>query len=371
MRKAFASHMRQVYLMLTEFCPNRCVYCYIKNRHIHEQMKMADVDTLFSKMEYETPRVIFFGGEPLMEIDMMKDIIKRYPHCTYQVITSGSVNYDRFLQEVAPDIKEIQLSWDGPDNKNRPSLIHDTQDESYKRILKTIDAGFKLDVRCVLNDYNIDRLVNTFTVFDELAKKYPRQLHGDFVVAHQEKLSPQFPFELRKGLEECLALIQKELEGENRPYIPRDWLNKIIAVQEGKPRTSCDAGNYIVMRPNGDLYPCTILSQYDDPQFKIGHVNDYDLNPEVIDRMKTACKDEDCQNCPARPLCDGGCRYERYVNFDDWQEHYCRHQCDDSLVFQYTISDWLKSLSPLGARRLAEHIAEYYSWLTDYVKPRC
>ena len=371
MRKEFNNNIRTVYLMLTEFCPNRCVYCYIKNRDIHEQIKMKDIDKLMAKMTYETPRIIFFGGEPLMEIDIMKAVIAKYPHCTYQVITSGSVNYERFLSEVAPAVKEIQLSWDGPGNNNRPSLINDTQDKSYERIIQTLDAGFKLDVRCVLNDYNIGWLRDTFEVFRNLAKQYPGQMHGDFVVAHQEKLSPQFPFLLQKELKTCLEIIKDDMDQPDRPYIPRDWLNKIVAIEENKPRSSCDAGCYIVMRPNGDLYPCTILSQFDAPEFKMGNINDYSLNPEVIDMMKTACSHEDCQSCPARPLCDGGCRYERYLNFQDWQSSYCRHQCDDSLVFQYTISEWLDSLQESQAKRLEKHVSEYYKWLTQYTKPRC
>lgn len=52
--------INHAYLMVTEFCPLRCEYCYIKNRHIMNEFPfewMEKVKKMFTC--YNKPRLIF------------------------------------------------------------------------------------------------------------------------------------------------------------------------------------------------------------------------------------------------------------------------------------------------------------------------
>ena len=52
---------KEIYLMLTEACPNRCEYCYIKGRDNPATMTFEQIDQI---IQTEKPsRILFFGGD--------------------------------------------------------------------------------------------------------------------------------------------------------------------------------------------------------------------------------------------------------------------------------------------------------------------
>ena len=67
------------YIMVTEQCNLRCQYCYIKNRDIKNEFPfewMEKVKKMFTC--YNKPRIIFFGGEPLLKVELIKQIVNEY-----------------------------------------------------------------------------------------------------------------------------------------------------------------------------------------------------------------------------------------------------------------------------------------------------
>ena len=63
---------KEIYLFLTNQCPNRCHYCYIK--YNNDCLTEKDIDEC---IEQNKPnRVVFFGGEPLLKKQTIKDTIK-------------------------------------------------------------------------------------------------------------------------------------------------------------------------------------------------------------------------------------------------------------------------------------------------------
>lgn len=369
----FGPRFREIYLMLTEFCPNRCVYCYIKNRDQREALPMEYVDALLEAFQFQRPRVIFFGGEPLIELKLIERIMEKYWHrCRFQIVTSASANYEAFIEEIYPrfPIPEIQISWDGPDNANRPDIAGVCrQDAVWDKILWTLEHGVAIDIKCVINEQNAASVGRIYNCFIELMRHYPRLVHGDFVVAHQTSFQPGFHDALCSGLQDALAMLRSQLEGSYSFYIPRDWLNKMLAIiaEDRMRRSSCDAGNYIVMRPNGDLYPCTIFSQLDYEPFRIGNICNSDLRFEVFDEIRAACRHEDCSPCRAGVLCDGGCRYERYAVYGpEFDRVYCPHQCKTTKLFYDVFSQWLRSLSAKSRCKLNEYLQRYQRWTLRY-----
>lgn len=376
----FNKRFKDIFIMLTEFCPNRCEYCYIKNRDIRETISMETIDKIIKSFEYETPRIIFFGGEPLVEYDLMKQVIEKYKDkCTFQLVTSTSVNYDKFLEEIAGKniINELQLSWDGM-CKNRPDKNGEYHDEeTFKKILETVKTGQQLDVKCVLSDGNIEYIVDTFIMFRSLRKVYNKKIHGDFCIAHQPSFKFGFSDKLEKGLRECLKIIKEDLSSSSDIYIPRDFLNKIIGcLTKDTKYSSCDAGNYIVARPNGDLYPCTIFSQIDldnktKNPFYIGNINDKTIKDDFIDEIKIPCDNNNCVECEQRYLCDGGCRYERYSKYEDlWKHNYCGYQCNNINTIAYEFNTWLLDLDRIQKKNLYELLDKYMRWTVEYRNPK-
>lgn len=73
--------MEQTYtLTLTENCNLACVYCYEHNRNgrtMNLDTAKAVLYQAFAAMQYDDLLTIdFFGGEPFLEFDLMKEIVK-------------------------------------------------------------------------------------------------------------------------------------------------------------------------------------------------------------------------------------------------------------------------------------------------------
>jgi radical SAM protein with 4Fe4S-binding SPASM domain len=308
-------------------------------------MTIETVDKIIK--EYDPKRIIFFGGEPLVEINLMEQILQKYYGTRkFQIVTSGLVNYEKFILDINSKypFNEIQISWDGIDNTSRISADGvNRQDEIYNKILWTIDQGVKFDVKCVLNNLNIHNMYETCKEFNRLASK---GVSGEFVIAHRENFSEEFFEQFEKQLPLCLEL---------QDHMSMEFLNKIMMVIWKDTNTkSCDAGHYHVFRPNGELSHCTILSQFPD----------YNLTD---DELAVRCKHKDCQNCEIAFMCDGGCRYERVVTFGDkWKENYCSHTCRVNKIYYNVISKWLNDMNNSKRWELNDLLLRYSNYKKMY-----
>ncbi|MDT8900945.1 radical SAM protein [Anaeroselena agilis] len=322
--------------MLTESCPSRCTYCYIKDRDGNSEMTMDTVDRIIA--EHNPYRVIFFGGEPMLKPRLMEEILQKYHGSRkFQIVTSGLVNMDylKYFQRRYP-LDEIQVSWDGDGVHSRP-----LGDLALRNILD-LSRTSSLDIKCVLNDANIKDMAVIHRRFTDLQKE---GINGEFVIAHRPDTSEDFVREFRRQLPNCL-------EVEGKTY--QEFLTKIQAViNRDEGFCSCDAGQYLVFRPNGEKHHCTILSQH--KYFS-------------VEELTQPCTHPDCRQCDIRFLCDGGCRYERYAVFgDDWQGMYLPQTCSLNRAYHEVITEWLHNLSPAYRHKLNGTLLRYRHFKNQYM----
>lgn len=360
--------------MLTEMCPLDCTYCYIEDRVSDNNVSLKDVDTLINNFSCENPRIIFFGGEPLVKLDLLREIVEKYKDtCQFQVITSGLVNFEKFADSIYkkyPTKFDIQISWDGVESKTRPLRSGVDRQSTVKDIIEYyISKGMRIQPRCVINDDNVAYLYNTYKQFKHWHKTYNR-CTGDFTIAHQPRFDISFSSIFKAQLKLILEDIREDLSKGEVPYIPQDYQQKMNAVLSDRKVSSCDAGNYIVLKPNGHIYPCTILSQKSASNgisFDMGHIqhNEYDWTP--ADSLRNPYPKKSCEGCAWTSICDGGCRYERVVNYGkDWQDTLCPHICSNSEVFFSVFTDWFKSLKSEEYNLLLNKLTNFYNWAMHY-----
>ncbi len=366
------AHINHVYIMMTEACPLDCEYCYIKDRKTRNSVSDEHIDSLIESFEYKEPRIIYFGGEPLLELNHIKEVTERWKHrCQFQVITSGLVNFDKFVDEVYLPNKskfDIQISWDGYYNDNRV-LRNGTnkQDRVISTIISTLEMGIPLQVRSVINDENIDNLYKIYQTYAHLKSLYP-QLTGDITIAHQKHFKDDFPEKFRQQLVLCLDHARRDIENGIEPYFPLEFMKKMTTVLSERRVSSCDAGNYLVLKPSGALYPCTILSQQNDEvDFIMGQVGDRDLDYDQMDRMRKPSEAPICKTCNVRAVCDGGCRYERVANFGkEWMGKVCGFTCGVSEAWYFEMKNWILSLSDPVYRKVIQRLSLFNNWVINY-----
>ena len=355
------------YLMVTEFCPLRCEYCYIKNRHIMNEFPIEWMDKIKNMFSCSSkPRLIFFGGEPLVKKDLIKHIVEKYnDDFQFQVVTNGTVNFHEFMDEVyEPNRRkfDIQISWDGEIDTRNNFMNKETYQSVYNdSILPELQKGRILVGRAVLNETSVKCFYETYLRFKEMNKKY--MFGADFTIAHQLSFPESYHNDLRDNLKMIYNDFSNELQNEGRHWFPNMLFKTINNIWNNKSVISCDVGNYVVIKPNGDVYPCTILSQVDD-RFKMGNINT-NINTEVIETLKY---ESSCQkDCPFKSICDGGCRYERIKNFPStWCSDICSHTCDIYKVMFEETKTFLDSLNDVQYKHLKKLVNDYDEWELCY-----
>jgi uncharacterized protein len=358
--------INHAYLMVTEFCPLRCEYCYIKDRATMNEFpyelmeKVKHMFTCFNK-----PRLVFFGGEPLVKVDLIKKIVENYSNdFQFQVVTNGCVNFHKFMDEVYEPNRnnfDVQISWDG-NTTTRPFVNGDKTYESvYSNIIEELEKGRILVGRAVLNEESVKCFYQTFDTYRILNRKY--KFGGDFTIAHQPSFKESYAKDLYDQTKMVLQSIKEDFHKDERIYVPDLLLKVITNMIEQKEVISCDIGTHVVIKPNGDIYPCTILSQQDE-RFKLGNLNT-NVDTEIITdlRYKSKCQ----KDCAFKALCDGGCRYERILNFpNDWKCEVCSHTCDIYESLYNAAKEFLESLNDEENTILMKVINSYNLFKVSY-----
>jgi radical SAM protein with 4Fe4S-binding SPASM domain len=332
---------KELYLLLTEACPNRCEYCYIRNRANPSSMTLDLIDEKIKK--YNPQRILFFGGEPLVKLDLIEETVKKYyGKIKFQLVTSTSINFKEFIEfNKKHPLNEIQLSWDGFNSNRIDSSGKSIASEVYKNIEYAISRGLRFDIKTVISNNNIQYMYDIHKKFKELK---PHGVSGQFVIAHRDLYTQDFYDELAKQLPLTFDL--------GKMYT--DHLNKIIAfINKDKLFASCDIGKYITIDPYGNESLCTALSQ--------------ERKKFDSQAVQEPCKHDDCRKCKFTFMCDGGCRYERYNQYGDaWQYHYLKSTCKVVKIYTQTIQKFLTSLDSNDRYRLQNIIMEYKSYLRNY-----
>ena len=358
--------INHAYLMVTEFCPLRCEYCYIKDRATMNEFPyewMEKVKRLFTC--FNKPRIVFFGGEPLVKVDLIKKIVENYSNdFQFQVVTNGCVNFHKFMDEVYEPYRDnfdVQISWDG-NTTTRPFVNGDKTYESvYSNIIEELEKGRILVGRAVLNEQSVKCFYQTFDTYRTLNRKY--KFGGDFTIAHQPSFEESYAKDLYEQTKMVFQSIKEDFHKDERIYIPDILLKIVTNMIEQKEVISCDIGTHVVIKPNGDIYPCTILSQQDE-RFKLGNLNTT-VDTEIITdlRYKARCQKE----CAFKSLCDGGCRYERIINFpNNWKCEVCSHSCDIYEALYNAANEFLESLDEDENSTLMKILNSYNIFKVSY-----
>lgn len=332
---------KEIYLFLTNQCPNRCHYCYIK--YNNDCLTEKDIDEC---IEQNKPnRVVFFGGEPLMRLDLMEYTLEKYhDQMNFQVITSSMANWKEFIKFQKKWNIELQISWDGFKDSRVDTSGRSIADRVLNNINYAISEGLDhFDIKTVINNANVKDIPRLNKLFHRLDKEF--HINGQYCIARGEDHDDQW----FKDLEENLYCT---FEGTlKHPYTEN--LNKIMAYINRAPMQSCAAGKEQSYLTDKTMSSCTSIA-FTDQKY------------EDFDKIQKRCTSKDCQieNCKYFYLCDGGCRYERMLKFGDkWLDNYLPETCKLMEVYDNLITKYLASLNHEELAELYKIIMRYKNWL--------
>ncbi len=342
---SYLSQTMKVVILPTTDCNARCKYCIgYKNKRINMSMETANdvVNYIVHQSEkYKSIRLDWYGGEPLMEKDIIsyicKEINRLLPEKEYSsVITTNLSLFDEKTLEEAKNIwhvKKINITIDGfEENHNNKKNYLNSNLNGYKHTLQCIKNILENEIN-VFCRFNIDRNnINELSiVLEDLKKFYNHKQFYFFVSPLRGEDSHSEFYETSEYndlfYETGKLLIEKGFKNEIDSFVPRVALGLCLA----KSR------NCFVIGPNGLLYRCNL----DDLKIEnsTGNVVDGLSVNHIYDRFTNLKLQKKCEICKYLPICQGGCPTEKA------QESKSNNQC---LKFKFK----LKAISKL--------LAEYY-----------
>ena len=308
-------------LHLTNSCNMNCGYCYSPPC---DDLEMSE-ETAFKAVEYAAQLdplnagIIFFGGEPLLKKDLIKNSIK---HCQslesagharfhYKVTTNGLL-IDRDFLDYADQVRlNVALSVDGireahdfhrRDRAGKPTFekIADKipqllRHQPYANVMMTVSAE---TVRYYYD--SVEYLLNCGFKYLIVSLNYA----GDWTDDHLRELRRQYLL---------LANLYKRLTLKEKKFYFSPFEVKLASHIKGEEAhcSRCVLGKrQVSVAPDGSIYPCVQFVQDGkfNTKFAIGHIKS-GIDPhrqESLYQMSLQM-DDSCRECALKTRCNHDC----------------------------------------------------------------
>ena len=334
LKQRSAGVVKALCLHVAHTCNLNCAYCFASQGKYHgdravmsfEVGKQA-LDFLIAHSGTRTNlEVDFFGGEPLMNFDVVKQLVayarsreeETHKRFRFTLTTNGMLIDDDVIDFANREMHNVVLSLDGRKEIHDRYRVDYAGNGSWERIVpkfqKLVQArgGKDYYMRGTFTHQNPDFLKDIQTMLDlgftELSMEPVVCAPGDPAALTQEDLSI-----VMEQYEQLARLMRKRRE-EGRPFT---FYHYMIDLTGGpciyKRVSGCGSGTeYMAVTPWGDLYPCHQF--VGEERFRLGNVWEGVTRPEVQAEF-AGCNvyaHPECTDCWAKLYCSGGCAANAY-----------------------------------------------------------
>ena len=321
-------------LHVAHTCNLNCSYCFASQGKYHGDRAVMSFEVgkqaLDFLMDHSGSRrnleVDFFGGEPLMNFQVVKDLVayarsvekERGKNFRFTLTTNGMLIDDEVIDFANRECHNVVLSLDGRKEIHDRFRVDYAGNGSWERIVpkfrKLVQArgGKGYYMRGTFTHANPDFLKDIQVMLDlgftELSMEPVVCPPGDPSALTEEDLKT-----VMVQYEELARLLVRRRR-EGRPFT---FYHYMIDLSGGpcvyKRISGCGSGTeYMAVTPWGDLYPCHQF--VGEESFRLGDVWQGVTAPEVQEDF-AACNvyaREECRTCWARLYCSGGCAANGY-----------------------------------------------------------
>lgn len=316
-------------LHVAHTCNLNCEYCFAAQGKYHGERALMSFDVGKRALDFliensgnqKNLEVDFFGGEPLMNWDVCKQLVaygrsreaETGKHFRFTLTTNGLLIDDDVIDFTNREMNNVVLSLDGR------KAVHDALRKtiggkgSYDTIIPKFQKFVKnrgdreYYIRGTYTHANTDFTNDLFHMAD---------LGFDRLSMEPVVCDPKEPYALTAEdlpvLMEQYELLAKEMlkrEREGRGFI---FYHYMIDLTGGpciyKRISGCGSGTeYLAVTPTGDLYPCHQF--VGESEYLMGNIWDGVTNEAMREKFKNcnAYARPDCKDCWAKLYCSGGC----------------------------------------------------------------
>ena len=321
-------------LHVAHTCNLNCSYCFASQGKYHGERALMSFEVGRRALDFlvensgtrRNLEVDFFGGEPLMNWQVVKDLVAYArsiekdagKNFRFTLTTNGVLLDDEVTEFCNREMHNVVLSLDGRKEVNDRFRVDVAGNGSYERIVPNFqrfvaargDKSYYM--RGTYTRYNPDFTNDLFHMadlgFTELSMEPVVCAPGDPCALTEE----DFPV-----LCEQYELLAKDMLRRWREGRPITFYHYMIDLKHGpcvyKRISGCGSGTeYMAVTPWGELFPCHQF--VGDPKYSLGNIWDGVTNTAAQDEFRhcNAYSRPDCKDCWARLYCSGGCAANSY-----------------------------------------------------------
>ena len=328
------SDIKALCLHVAHTCNLNCSYCFASQGKYQGDKALMTFEVGKQALDFliansgtrHNLEVDFFGGEPLMNWDVVKDLVKYArsiekdagKNFRFTLTTNGVLLDDEVTEFCNKEMSNVVLSLDG-----RPE-VHDLLRRDYqgrgsydvivpkfKEFIKK-RGNLSYYVRGTYTHNNIDFSNDIFHIADMGFT----ELSMEPVVC-----APTDPYALTEAdlptLYEQYEILAKEMLKRDREGRGFSFYHYNIDLENGpciyKRISGCGSGcEYLAVTPWGELFPCHQF--VGDEKYSMGNVWDGVTNTAMQDKFRkcNVYSRPECKDCWAKLYCSGGCAANAY-----------------------------------------------------------
>ena len=331
-------------LHIAHDCNLACKYCFAEEGEYKGHRELMSYEVGKKALDFliansgnrKNLEVDFFGGEPLMNWQVVKDLVRygreqetlHNKKFRFTLTTNGVLLDDEVMEFANREMSNVVLSIDGRKEVNDRMRPSRNGKGSYELILpkfkKLAESRNQTNyyVRGTFTHNNLDFSEDVKHLadlgFKQISVEPVVALPNDGYSIKEEDLPILFEEYDR------LANLMLEYKKAGKDF---NFFHYMIDLTGGpcvaKRLSGCGSGTeYLAVTPWGDLYPCHQFVGI--PEYLMGNVDDGIVKPELREEFKVCnvYSKEKCRNCFAKFYCSGGCAANSFKFHGDINDAY-------------------------------------------------
>jgi uncharacterized protein len=321
-------------LHVAHTCNLNCEYCFASQGKYHGERALMSFEVGKRALDFliensgtrRNLEVDFFGGEPLMNWDVVKELVSyarvqekiHNKNFRFTLTTNGILVDDDVIEFCNKEMSNVVLSLDGRKEVHDRLRVDYQGRGSYDVIVPKFQefvkrrGGKNYYMRGTFTHNNADFTKDIF----HMADLGFTELSMEPVVCSPDDASALTEADL-PILFEQYEILAKEMIKRKKEGNGFTFYHYMLDLTHGpciyKRISGCGSGTeYMAVTPTGDLYPCHQF--VGDTKYLLGNIWDGVTNKDIQNEFKlcNAYARPECNDCWAKLYCSGGCAANSY-----------------------------------------------------------
>ncbi|GHV29321.1 thioether cross-link-forming SCIFF peptide maturase [Clostridia bacterium] len=316
-------------LHISHDCDLRCRYCFAgagafggKRMNMSLDVGKKAIDFLLKRsLSRKNIEVDFFGGEPLLNFDVVQGVVsyareqekKTNKSFRFTLTTNGIGLDDEKVDYLNQEMSSVALSIDGRKATNDRMRVHTDGTGCYDEILPKFKdlvakrGGKNYYVRGTFTRMNLDFTDDILHLVDEGFKEISLEPVVSDETSPYSITEKELPQVLKEYERLAAVMIDKEKQKQGFNFYHFSVIGKNSPCMSKRVK-GCGAGaEYVAITPDADIYPCHQLVGM--KEYIMGNVMEgiVDVGKQVQFASININFKKKCADCWAKLYCSGGC----------------------------------------------------------------